>query len=317
MLLSQRWDVHFRALDSRTWDPDLHRRRIVAHWRIGLSERTTSVDIAFQRKLLCWRSSRGWDYIWYTSTSSIKLVMESPFAAPSSAVTCADLLNLVSMWSRTVCCFRLTSISFVPESPRWLISKDRREEAFEILVKYHAEGDRNSVLVAAEFAQIESTIKIELENSKMSWADMFRTTAMRKRVLIGSLLGLFTQWSGNTLISYYLSTILDQIGYTDANFQGKLNVSKNCWELVNATIASFLVRRFARRKMYLTCTISLLFVYCGWTIAQQQTVTTGSTAAGKAVIFFIFAYSPCYNIGYNALTYSKCRTNVDFFAVTD
>ena len=28
-------------------------------------------------------------------------------------------------------------------------------------------------------------------------------------------------------------------------------------------------------------------------------------AAGVATIFFIFAYSPCYNIGYNALTYSK------------
>jgi hypothetical protein len=97
MLLSQRRNVHCRALDSRIWDPDLHCRRIVAHWRIGLSERTTSVDIAFQRKLLCWRSSRGWDYVWHTGTSSIKLVMESSFAAPSSAVTYANLLNLVSM----------------------------------------------------------------------------------------------------------------------------------------------------------------------------------------------------------------------------
>ena len=32
---------------------------------------------------------------------------------------------------------------------------------------------------------------------------------------------------------------------------------------------------------------------------------TGSSAAGKLVLFFIFAYSPCYNLGYNALTYSK------------
>ena len=82
----------------------------------------------------------------------------------------------------------------MPESPRWLISKDRSGEAFAILVKYHAEGDRNSVLVAAEFAQIESTLKLELENSKQSWSDLFRTSGMRKRVLIGSLLGLFTQW---------------------------------------------------------------------------------------------------------------------------
>jgi hypothetical protein len=50
-------------------------------------------------------------------------------------------------------------------------------------------------------AQIETTIKIELEYAKQSWMDMFRTAGMRRRVFIASMMGLFTQWSGNTLIS--------------------------------------------------------------------------------------------------------------------
>lgn len=92
-------------------------------------------------------------------------------------------------------------LSFLPESPRYLISKDRYDEAFDILVKYHAEGDRDSVFVKAEMAQIEATIKIELESAKQSWMDLFRTSGMRHRLLVSAFLGLFTQWSGNTLIS--------------------------------------------------------------------------------------------------------------------
>jgi hypothetical protein len=59
--------------------------------------------------------------------------------------------------------------SMLPESPRWLISRDRYQEAHAILVKYHAEGDEDSILVKAEMAQIRSTIKIEMDNSKQSW----------------------------------------------------------------------------------------------------------------------------------------------------
>jgi hypothetical protein len=89
----------------------------------------------------------------------------------------------------------------IPESPRFLISKDRSEEAFQILVKYHAEGNEHSEFVRAEMAQIESTIHLEMEHSTRSWGEMFSTAGMRRRVIIGSFLGLFTQWSGNTLIS--------------------------------------------------------------------------------------------------------------------
>jgi hypothetical protein len=91
--------------------------------------------------------------------------------------------------------------SFLPESPRFLISKDRRDEAFEILVKYHAEGDQDSVFVKAEMAQIETTIHLELEAAKQSWMDMVRTPGMRRRTILAAAMGLFTQWSGNTLIS--------------------------------------------------------------------------------------------------------------------
>ncbi|KAI1407885.1 general substrate transporter [Hypoxylon sp. FL1857] len=204
---------------------------------------------------------------------------------------------------------QMAFVLFLPESPRWLIQHDRVEEAYDVLAKYHAEGNRESEFVKAEFAQIQTTISIELEHSKTSWTDLVATAGMRRRLLISSMLGLFTQWSGNTLISYYLGDLLAMIGKNDSIFKQQINVASACWQLVCGTFVAFLVTKFKRRQMYLVCTISLLCVYIAWTVSMERAITGKESghpnnAANVATIFWIFAYSPCYNIGYNALTYT-------------
>jgi hypothetical protein len=39
---------------------------------------------------------------------------------------------------------------FVPESPRWLISRDRHEEALEVLAIVNARGDKEDPLVVRQ-----------------------------------------------------------------------------------------------------------------------------------------------------------------------
>ena len=99
------------------------------------------------------------------------------------------------------------------------------------------------------------------------------------------------------------------VGNSTSYFKQAINVATACWGLVVAFVAAMLVTRFRRRVMYMTCTISLLVCYIAWTISMKFAKTaldagSENQAAGVATIFFIFAYSPCYNIGYNALTYS-------------
>lgn len=203
--------------------------------------------------------------------------------------------------------------SFLPESPRWLLTRDQPEAALAILTKYHAEGDTDSPFVRAELAQIQTTLELERTNAarSTSWTHLVSTPGMRRRLIITVMLGLFTQWSGNTLISYYLGDLLKMVGMTDSVAVQRINVSIACWSLVCATVASLLVLRVRRRAMYLACTLSLLCCYAGWTVAMKFAQTaadagTPNSSANVAVLFFIYAYSPCYNIGYNALTYSKC-----------
>ncbi|RSL58220.1 hypothetical protein CEP54_007864 [Fusarium duplospermum] len=215
---------------------------------------------------------------------------------PSLLQICPSLLQIVTVF-------------LLPESPRYLVANDRTEEAAAILVKYHAEGDANSQLVQAEIVQIRETIKTEMEVSKQSWLDLLRTSGMRRRVLVTVFIGLFTQLSGNTLISYYSGILFQMMGYTSNYAKTRINLAYACWGLINATIIALVVTRFKRRHMYMLSACLMLLAFIAITVSLErlqaaQAADVKNRAAGIAALFFYFAYSPTYNIGNNALTYT-------------
>lgn len=163
-----------------------------------------------------------------------------------------SLLQLVPSMCQV--CF----LPFCPESPRWLISKDRSDEAFAILSKYHGEGENGEEFVRLEFAQIQSTLALEKETAKaFVWADVLRDAPMRRRFLLAITIGFFTQWSGNGLLSFYMKKILNLVGIRDNLTVQKVILSKSCWDLVTGVPIALTAPRLRRRVAFLTVSYSI------------------------------------------------------------
>lgn len=88
------------------------------------------------------------------------------------------------------------------------MSQDRAKEAYDILVKYHGEGDPNNLFVQAEYAEMIATIQMDMEQKKRTWGELISTTANRKRCALVAFVGTFSQWSGNGMdITWDLSLL--------------------------------------------------------------------------------------------------------------
>ena len=75
-----------------------------------------------------------------------------------------------------------------------------------------------------ELAQIRHALKMEKELSKSSsYLTLFSTPGNRKRMRIIIALALFSQWSGNGLVSYYINLVLEGVGIVDTNTKAAIN----------------------------------------------------------------------------------------------
>ncbi|MGA2625164.1 MAG: sugar porter family MFS transporter [Bacteroidota bacterium] len=176
---------------------------------------------------------------------------------------------------------------FVPESPRWLISRGLTEKAKAVLAKIQRAEN-----ISLEYEQIASTIGRE----KVSMAQLLNP-AMRVPLLIGILLPVFSQFSGINAIIYYGPKILKQAGLSISDALGG-QVLIGFVNVLFTLLAIWQVDKLGRKPLLLygisgAC-ISLLAV--GLFFELQ-------IANGALLIIFIMFFIACFAFSYGPVTW--------------
>lgn len=105
----------------------------------------------------------------------------------------------------------LISDALYIESPRWLLSKGKREEAIQVLNKVR----RKDLVTSGETEQEAQMIQVAIEQAKEltegTWLDLFRGTNLR-RTMVATWMFIFQQWNGQQFINAYGPTFYVQMG---------------------------------------------------------------------------------------------------------
>ncbi|KAF8183951.1 hypothetical protein BJ912DRAFT_539565 [Pholiota molesta] len=198
---------------------------------------------------------------------------------------------------------QIFSIWFIPESPRWLVSKGMESRAVAVLAKYHANGgDERDPLVTFEMAQIRHAIRIEEDiNKSTSFWSLFSVPGNRKRMRIIMALAVFSQWSGNGLVSYYIDIVLNGVGITDTQTKTVINGCLQIFNFVIAIVAAMLTDVAGRRPLFIVSNSGMLITFTVWTVTTALYNTKHNVAAAKATIPLIFLFFFFYDLAYTPL----------------
>ncbi|RAH68561.1 sugar porter family MFS transporter [Aspergillus aculeatinus CBS 121060] len=107
----------------------------------------------------------------------------------------------------------LVALPFFPESPRWLASKERWEEALDTLAAIHGKGNRCDPVVQAEYEEVQEAVRVAQEAKDVSFLALFGPKIW-KRTVCGVSAQVWQQLLGGNVAMYYVVYVFDMAGMT-------------------------------------------------------------------------------------------------------
>ncbi|MED6107912.1 Fibroblast growth factor 3 [Stylosanthes scabra] len=168
---------------------------------------------------------------------------------------------------------QLLLMFFLPESPRWLYRKGKKDEAIDTLYKIYQEKS----LVDAEVQSLKESVEMEekeaAEADKISIMKMLKTTTVRRALYAGVGLQIFQQFTGINTVMYYSPTIVQLAGFASNRTAMLLSLITSGLNALGSILSIYFVDKTGRKKLALISLCGVVFSLALLTATFHQTET--------------------------------------------